>query len=55
MPTQLEDPHVPVALTAAEQAAIVKAAVFAHDGKHAEAEVARYAGGYHNLKEKLAW
>ena len=33
------------------QKLIAKAAVLAHDGRHAEAEAVRFAAGYHNLKE----
>lgn len=34
-----------------EQQVIARAALLAHQGKHAEAEAVRYAAGYHNLKE----
>jgi hypothetical protein len=33
-----------------EQEAIVRAALAAHAGRHSEAEAARFAGDYHNLR-----
>lgn len=41
-------------LTQREQEAIVRAALLAHEGRHAEAEAARFAGGYHNLDDREA-
>jgi hypothetical protein len=36
-------------LPVAQQQAITRAALLAHQGRLFEAEAARYAGGYHNL------
>lgn len=41
--------HLTSVLPAREQIAIAQAALLAHAGKHAEAEVARFAGGYHGI------
>lgn len=43
--------HLELGLSAREQRVIVTAALLAHEGRHAEAECARFAAGYHNLKE----
>lgn len=39
-------------LSLIEIQSIATAAVLAHDDQHAEAEAARYAGNYHNLRSR---
>lgn len=34
-----------------DQEVITRAALYAHEGRHAEAEVVRFRAGYHNLRE----
>lgn len=44
-------PHFDAVLSLADQTVIARAALLAYFGRDAEAEVVRFAAGYHNLKE----
>jgi hypothetical protein len=43
------DPMEGIVLPHCERVAIANAALFAHAGRHAEAEVSRWSADYHNL------